>query len=440
MARLAMQGFGQPQGLILIESAVSTPRSPVPGGGCGSGSSRPDAVRRGGLVLLLGLLVGAPTQAGGLAEALERAWGRHPLAVADAARESAAQAQSELAAALTPGPAAVTLAHLNDALASNRGKREWEVEVAIPLWLPGLKSAREAEARAALEEVQAQRRALRLQIAGELREVWWAIAAARQARELAQRRLASARALETEVVRRYKGGDLARVDANLAQNERMAAEAEAIEADAALARAEQAWQTLTGTSPPVTLAAEAGSAADNAADHPRLAALGAAMRLTQTRLRVAAESRRDPPELALRLVRERSDAHDPYGNSLGVKFTLPLGADARERRDRAAARAGFLQAEAELAQARLGLAQEAARARLELQAAEAQLALARERQTLLADNLRLAEKAFTLGENDLAALLRVRAMALETEAILARALIARDAARSRLLQALGVLP
>jgi len=31
-------------------------------------------------------------------------------------------------------------------------------------------------------------------------------------------------------------------------------------------------------------------------------------------------------------------------------------------------------------------------------------------------------------------------MALETEAILARALIARDAARSRLLQALGVLP
>jgi outer membrane protein TolC len=403
-----------------------------------SPSARLDAVRRG--VLLLGLLAVAPTQGAGLAEALERAWGRHPLAVAEAARESAAQAQSELAAALTPAPPVVSLAHLNDALGSGRGKREWEVEVAMPLWLPGLKSAREAEARAALEELQAQRRALRLQLAGELRELWWALAAARQARELAQRRLASARALEGEVVRRHKGGDLARVDVNLARNERMAAEAEAIEADAALVRVEQAWQALTGGPPPVTLAAEAGAAPANEADHPRLAALGAAMRLAQARLRVAAASRRDPPELALRLVRERSDAHDPYSDSLGVKFTLPLGAEARERRDRAAARAEFLQAEAELAQARAELAQASARARVELQAAEAQLDLARERQALLADNLRLAEKAFTLGEYDLATLLRMRAMAQETEANLARALIARDAARSRLLQALGVLP
>lgn len=419
-------------------SHASSTHAPRPGRG--PAITRPGAAHCGGLVLLLSLFAGAPTQAGGLAEALERAWSRHPLAVSDVARESAAQVQYELAAALTPGPAAVSLAHLNDALGSNRGKREWEAEVAIPLWLPGLKSAREAEARAALEEVQAQRRALRLQIAGELREVWWAIAAARQARELAQRRLSSARALEREVVRRHKVGDLARIDVNLAQNERMAAEAEAIDADAALARAEQDWHTLTGAPPPVTLAAEAESTADNDPDHPRLAALGATMRLTQTRLRVAAESRRDPPELALRVVRERSDAHDPYGYSLGVKFTLPLGADARERRDRATARAGLLQAEAELAHARLSLAQETARARLELQAAEAQLALARERQALLTDNLSLAEKAFALGETDLATLLRVRAMALETEAILARALIARDASRSRLLQALGVPP
>ncbi|MFN3593317.1 MAG: TolC family protein [Thiobacillaceae bacterium] len=378
-----------------------------------------------------------PALAEGLAEALQRAWSRHPQALADPALEAAALARAELAAALTPGPAAVSLDHLSDGAGSDRGKREWQVEFAIPLWLPKLRSAREAEARAALDELHAMRHALRLKLAGELREAWWTIAAARQALDLSQRRLASARALEADVARRYLAGDLARTDANLARNERMAAEAEVIDANAALTRAEQAWQVLTGTPPPLNLAPETAPAADSDAEHPRLAALMAAMRLAQARVRVAEESRRDSPELALRVVRERSDVHDPYGYSLGVKFTLPLAADTRTTQDSASARAAYVMAEAEANQARLILAQDLARARRELDAVEAQLTLARERKALIDENLKLAEKAFALGETDLHTLLRVRALAMETEANLGRLQISRGAAHSRLLQALG---
>jgi outer membrane protein TolC len=338
-------------------------------------------------------------------------------------------------------------------LGSDRGKREWEVELAVPLWLPGQKLARGAEADAALAEVTAQRQALRLQLAGELRQAWWALAAARATKDLAQRRLAGARALEADVTRRYRAGDLARVDANLAGNERLAAEAETLEAEAALARAELVWRNLTGAPAPARLEAESPLPASPAAgggetdqlsghlnNHPRLAALSAAARLAHARLKLAGETRRDAPELAMRVQRERSDANDSYGNSLGIKLTIPFSTDARVRQDNSAARADAARADAELALARLALARETEGARREVEGAERQLDLTRERQALITDNLALAEKAFALGESDLASLLRVRAATLEIEAAANRLRIARDASFSRLLQAMGVLP
>jgi outer membrane protein TolC len=48
-------------------------------------------------------------------------------------------------------------------------------------------------------------------------------------------------------MRRYKVGELSRIDANLAQTETHAANAELIEAEATLLQAEQALQTLVGS-------------------------------------------------------------------------------------------------------------------------------------------------------------------------------------------------
>jgi outer membrane protein TolC len=313
--------------------------------------------------------------------------------------------------------------------------------MAVPLWLPGQQTAREAEAASALAEVAARRQALRLQLAGEVREAWWTLAAARNARDLAGRRAATARALEADVLRRFKAGDLARSDANLAQGERLAAEAEAIEAEAALAAAEQAWRNLTGLAAPALLAEEAASdTRAPAEDHPQLAAAAAAVRTARNRLRVAEESRRDAPEFAVRVVRDRGDYSEPYANTVGVKLTIPFSSGPRVRQESAAARAEVSQAEAELALARQRLQLDVERARLELAAAQRQLAMARERHALAADNLQLAEKSFALGEADLATLLRVRAAAFEAETFLDRQRVAHAAAQSRLKQTLGVLP
>lgn len=393
------------------------------------------------LPLALGILAVLPARAETLAEALEQAWSRHPQAAAMAAREAEAKARAEVAAGITPGPGAMSVSSLSDGMNANRGRREWEVELAVPLWLPGQKAAREAEAESATAELGARRAALRLQLAGEVRAAWWAVAAARNVRDLAARRVATARALESDVLRRFEAGDLARVDANLAMNERLTAEAEGVETEAALRQAEQAYRGLTGGTAPVLLAAEDVVAAREAGeDHAQLAALAAAARLARARLKLAEETRREAPELALRLARERADFAEPYGNSVGVKVTVPFSSGARVRQESSAARAEAQLAESELDLARLRLKLEVDKARLDMEAAERQLAMARERRELTADNLGLAEKSFALGESDLTGLLRIRASAYEAESQLNRQQVARAAALSRYKQSLGVLP
>lgn len=393
------------------------------------------------LLAVLGLAAAWPVLAQNLAEALPQALARHPELTAVAAREAEARARAEVAAGLTPGPGSLSLDNRNDRLNRNRGKEEWELELAVPLWLPGQQAAREAAAEVGIATVAARREALRLEVAGTLREAWWGLAGARLGQDLARRRLATARALEADVMRRFKAGDLARVDANLAGNERLAAQAELLAAEAALLQAEQAYAAVTGAAPPATLAEEAGAdAREPRADHPRLAAATTASQLARAQVRVAEETRREAPELALRLIRERDNFGESYANQVGVKLTIPFSSGARLRQETSGALAGAAQADAELALARQRLDLDVRQARLDLEAAERQLAMARERRELTADNLRLGEKAFALGESDLATLLRLRAAAFEAESLLGRQQVARAAAGSHLKQVLGVLP
>lgn len=393
------------------------------------------------MVMVAGLILSAASHAQTLGSALEQAWSRHPQAATFSARDAEAQARAEVAAGLTPGPASVSLSNLTDRLNANSGKNEWELELAVPLWLPGQRAAHVLEAGGARAEVTARRAALRLQIAGELREAWWALALARQALDLAERRDAAARALEADVLRRFKAGELARLDANLAQNERLAAEGELLEVRSALRQAEQTFRLLTGEAAPALLNEEIPAPAqDVGATHPQLAAAQAAVRLAQARLGVAQKNRREAPEVAVRMVRDRGEFNTPYATMVGVKLTVPFSSGARVRQETSAAQVEAAQADAELALAQQRVELEAARARLDLDAAHQQLTPAHKRRALTADTLRLNEKSFVLGESDLSTLLRARTAAFEAEAFFNRQQAVLFAAMSRLNQSLGALP
>ena len=404
------------------------------------------------VAVLTGLLAGfsaqaAEVQKSGLATAVEQAWRLNPQAAGLDAREAEARAVQDVAAGLTPEPGSVSIGNLNDRFNRNLGKQEYEVELAVPLWLPGQKTAREAEAASRIDETLAKRAALRLEVGGELREAWWALAAARSAKLLASRRLETARALETDVMRRYRVGELSRIDANLAQTETHAANAELAEAEATLLQAEQTVQNLTGSPAPKSLDEESPTTrrlidetGDSAAPHPFLAVTAAAARSARARVTVADESRRAAPELALRVVRERGNFAESYSNSVGIKLKIPFSSGSQVRRETSAAQAEANQADADLLRTQTRVRLDAERVQRNLQSAERQFAMAQERRQLSAENLRLAEKAFSLGESDLATLLRIRAAAFDADAFFDRQRVARAAAISRLNQAMGVLP
>lgn len=405
-------------------------------------------------VCAIGLLLALPTLAAdtpsastGLARALEQAWRLHPQAAGLDAREAEARAAQEVATGLTPEPPSVAIGSLNDRYNRNLGRQEWEVELAAPLWLPGQKAAREAEAASRVEEAAAKRAALRWGLAGELREAWWSLAAARNVNALAIRRLATAQALEADVRRRYTVGELSRIDANLAQAEVLAASAEQAETETALLQAEQALRTLTGTVAPQDVGEEvpttlrrSGGLMSMPDAHPSIVAAAAATRSARARVTVADESRRAAPELALRVVRERGDFAEPYANTVGIRLKIPFSSGPLVRRETSAAKADADQADAEMVRAQTRIQLEAERADRALASSERQFLMAQERRQLSAENLRLSEKAFSLGESDLATLLRIRAAAFDAEAFLDRQRVARAAAISRLNQALGVLP
>ncbi len=391
--------------------------------------------------------VAAAPHRGSLSVVVVQAWQLHPLAAGLDARAAEADAARSLANSLTPGAASVSLGNLDDRQGRNQGKKEWEVELAVPLWLPGQKNARTAEADELVGEAAARRVAARLAVAGEVRDAWWSLATVRSAAMLAERRLTSARQLAGNVQKRFKVGDLSRIDANLAQGEVLAAEVEAIETRTAALRAEQDFRLLTGVPAPMQLDEESAvsgmpviKAENGDSRHPQLVAAAASARSARARVKVADESTRAAPELALRVVRERSDFAEPYGNSIGVKLKIPFSMGAQVRRDTSAAQAEAEQADAEMQRSAIRVQMDVERARHALDAAERKLTMAEERRALSADNLQLAEKAFALGETDLATLLRIRAIAFEAENFHERQRIDRALSISRLNQALGVLP
>ena len=113
-----------------------------------------------------------PLSASPLARAFAAAWERQPLAAALPQRQDAARAQQEAADSLLAQPPSLDLSTRTDRYNRDRGAREVETGIALPLWLPGEKDGTRALADARKEALDARTLAARLQLAAELRSAW----------------------------------------------------------------------------------------------------------------------------------------------------------------------------------------------------------------------------------------------------------------------------
>lgn len=391
--------------------------------------------------LLIPLGAGAVGTGGPLTlhELVEQAWQRSSAGRSQAARTAEAEATKTLSSSWIAGQPVLGLSQRNDRLASDRGLSESEVSIATSLWTPSQRAARRGFAEQASREVQAQARRSRLDVAGQVRSRLWDAAAAQALLEEKQGHLDHTTQLADEVKRRVAAGDLARVDALLADQEVLAGRVAVEQAKAEVQQSASRLTILTGYAGPLPVAPEPLPEADALAN-PLLLAARAVEQRARAGLELAQASRRAPPTVTLSMRLERAFATAEPDRSLGVALQFPLGGATRNRPAEAQAQTEVAIANAEADQIEAAAQAELELARTALENARSALDAARARVAAITEHHRLTERAFKLGERGLADLLRSTALAHEAEVAERQQEIALARAHAQLNQASGVLP
>ncbi|MBK1657614.1 TolC family protein, partial [Paracraurococcus ruber] len=394
-----------------------------------------------------------PLESAGLARDLDAALSIDAAARAILGQRDAVRSRDALVRSPIPGSAAIGSSFRSD----TRGPRlanEWDVELGAPVWLPGQRGALAGTVSAGVEEQERRLALRRLELAGLLRDAYWAVGAAESELRVASDRLATARDIGRDVQRRVELGDIAATEALLTRNEELAATLDQARAEAAVAAARAAYRTLTGGSDaalrsaggsigvagarPEPVASPTAVPADGGA-HPAIRAAEAALAAAESRARLVRATPIDNPEVGL-FTRGQGGPVTENGTSLGLRVRIPLPSEARNAPRRADAEAERTRAEGELIQARRVVQGEVELARLALGAAARARNLAAQRRQVAEQQLAAARTAFRSGEIGAFDLFRVRQLQIEAAAVEARTEVDAGRARSRLNQALGLVP
>lgn len=377
-----------------------------------------------------------------LRTALNAAWQRAVAARESEGQRRRAEADAAAAGSLWAAPPSLALSYRSDRLQTNAGQRETEIGVAVPLWLPGQRTARADTADATAAQAVAAEQVARLHLAGELREAAWQLAALQAEAAEADTQAQSLKQLGDDVERRVRAGDLARADALAAQAEQLAATAQQADVRQRLLAARGRWALLTGLAavPDLTAAAAIDAAPATTEPHPELQLASQSTDLARKRVELMRRSRRDAPELTVGLRQDVPGRAEASHGSLVVGLRLPFGTDDRNRPLEATALAELSVAETHEQRLRERLDSDNATAHDAQRSAKAQLDAETARASLLRERASLIDKSFRAGETPLPDLLRALAAAAQADSAVARHTAALGLARARLQQTLGLLP
>jgi len=335
----------------------------------------------------------------------------------------------------------IDVQYIGDQIGRDKGFREWEVAVNMPLPLPGQRAARVAVADAASLEAGQFRDFRRWQAAGLVREAAWAVRLAQVDEEESRRALVWAVELEEQIRRRYEAGELPNSDLLLARHQTAQQRAQTHNAEQALATALSDYRRTIGLSDlPVGLREQPSLGAGVNAEHPRLAYLVARLGRRQADGEQVRSERRENWTLSVVGRRDRSEFGADYGDSVGLALSVPFGLGSHSRYRAAEADRQTVAADVELHQSRRALELDLEQRRTRLDKLSQSIESAAESDDLAQRFLDMQERAFGLGEIDLLDLIRARERALAASSMLERRRAERMREIARFNQAAGVIP
>lgn len=381
-----------------------------------------------------------------LKQAFDTAWARQPDARGGELRRVAAEARRDAAGNWLVAAPSFEASAKSDRANSDKGSREYDVGVGLPLWLPGERSGAQALADAESDALNSRLRAAQLRLAADVRDAWWNAVASSIEVDVAAARLRNAEQLSADVARRVRAGDLSRADQHQAEGATAAAQALLAEAKSTQVMASQRLRALLGM--PVRVSVDAAEKLPPAmasqpldeATHPALREIADRAEAARKAKALAQTQTRANPQLMLSGTRERGQYGETYDNSLTVGMRIPFGADNRQRARIVTAEAEALEAETRLEYEREQILAGLDAARVRTDAARLQLDAAERRARLARETRGFYEKSFRFGESDLPTRLRIELEAYEAERQYARSRVLAAQAVSQLRQAMGLLP
>ena len=350
-----------------------------------------------------------------LRELVEKTIVRYPDSALLATKQIEIDAKDKRANGILPAAPAIGLLNRNDAITSNRGEREWDAELELPVWLPGQRAAREALARDAALGLVDTRATLNLKVAGMVRDALWDIAMMTHQATLAKSRHQTALALVNDVEKRVKAGDLPRTDIMLAQNEAYQAETYLLRAEAEVKHAQFRYQLLTGLNVIPEIYAEKQANAMLSDNHPALRDASKKVLVADDERNLMRIEKRENPSVSLNARSQRGPFDNQANDSLGLKLRIPFETEAHSAPLVASAEMNYAKNQAEAQHLRYALEAAFHEAEHNLEVTTAELAITTKQHANAQESLRLAKKAFALGETDLVNFLRVQASAYEAE-------------------------
>lgn len=376
-----------------------------------------------------------------LSEVVSQAVSRNPKQQILKASSGIVDARNLQASSLLPAAPAVTLGHQNDIIGSNRNLNQWEVGLELPVWMPGQRVARESIARGAKNEWKSSRNSLALEIAGQVRDALWGINMISGDVELAESQYKTAQALQSDVEKRWKAGELAKTDVMMAENIILVAKTTLLSVQAELTHAEHRYWMLTGLKElPKSFEESLNQKQSIDESHPWLAEVNAKIEVANGQRDLTRIERRENPQVLINARRERGAFDNLYNDSVGVSIRVPLDAQVRSAPMLANAEMDIAQAMSEREQRRLLLESTFHEAEHNLETIRSQITLVEQRYNLSQNGLQLAKKSFSLGESDLVSLLRSQSIAYEAERSLKSLRTQQQWNIARYNQSIGVLP
>jgi outer membrane protein, heavy metal efflux system len=375
-----------------------------------------------------------------LHEVLQQVVAIHPQQSLLVAHQQMVQARRTMANSWLPQAPSVGFSHQNDALMSNRDEREWQAQMQIPIWLPGQRQARSQVASLADDSLSQDRAGLQQLAADLLRNAVWDIALRRNDVGLVENRRDTMRSIAEDVQKRFKAGEVARLDVMQAAQETLQAERQRVTAHAELMHAQFRYQQLTGLSEMPARLEEPLSTREDYADSPYWQAAQARLKLAEGQRDLTAIEQRQNPQLTLSTRTIQGGFDYAYNSSMGVAINIPLQSEVQRAPLLANAEQNIGDARTQLETLRRQLENNLHEAEHNLHVSRQELTLIQQQQGIASENAALARKAYRLGELDLNQLLRLQLLAFEADRSLSSQQLQVQWNIAKYNQAVGVLP